>query len=270
MKYGFLPVYKKIGETPLSAIERVRFSRPELANLPMTYAGRLDPMAEGIVIALAGEDCKEKDKYLEFSKEYEVEILFGFSTDTYDLLGKVVGSKESKILMLPDLEFNHDASLLEFSERIKGVLSTFTGKIDQPYPPYSSKPVDGKPLFQIAREGRIDEVQMPSHIVHIKQIDLMDTRFISKEELRKKIKNIIAVTSGDFRQDEIYNLWQEVLDNTVVDSFFMVKLRISSGAGAYMRVIAHNIGEAVGVPAVAFSIKRTKIGNFNLSDNIYR
>ena len=78
MKYGPIAIYKKIGQTPLMALENLRFENPEWVDLPMTYAGRLDPTAEGLLLVLVGEDCKEKDKYLGLSKEYELSILFGF------------------------------------------------------------------------------------------------------------------------------------------------------------------------------------------------
>lgn len=82
MKYGPIIIYKRIGETPLEAMEKARFNHPEWEKLPMTYAGRLDPVAEGLLLVLAGEDCKEKDKYLDLTKEYELSVLFGFETDT--------------------------------------------------------------------------------------------------------------------------------------------------------------------------------------------
>ena len=53
----------------------------------MTYAGRLDPMASGLLIVLAGEETKNKEKYLNLDKEYLFEVLFGFKTVTYDFLG---------------------------------------------------------------------------------------------------------------------------------------------------------------------------------------
>ena len=78
--------YKNIGETPLECLERHRKERSIDKDIPMTYAGRLDPMAEGLMILLVGEECKNKDKYLGLDKTYEFKILVGFSTDTYVFL----------------------------------------------------------------------------------------------------------------------------------------------------------------------------------------
>jgi tRNA U55 pseudouridine synthase TruB len=56
----------------------------------MTYAGRLDPLAEGLMIVLTGDDCMKKDEYTNMSKQYEVHsACLASATDTYDLLGIV-------------------------------------------------------------------------------------------------------------------------------------------------------------------------------------
>ena len=79
-----LNLYKEVGETPLERLERFKKDNSEYANEKMTYAGRLDPMAEGVLIVLVGEECLNKEKYLGLDKEYEFEVLFGFRTDTYE------------------------------------------------------------------------------------------------------------------------------------------------------------------------------------------
>ena len=65
---------KKEGETPLEALEvfrkRKTKQKKEYKDVKMTYAGRLDPMAEGLLIILTGEECKNKEKYLVLDKEY--------------------------------------------------------------------------------------------------------------------------------------------------------------------------------------------------------
>ena len=87
-------LYKKIGETPLECLNRFKVENSEYESLPMTYAGRLDPMAEGLLLVLVGEECKKKEDYLYLSKEYEIEVLFGFETDTADVLGKIIKAEK--------------------------------------------------------------------------------------------------------------------------------------------------------------------------------
>ncbi|MBU0611874.1 hypothetical protein KKB58_00360, partial [Patescibacteria group bacterium] len=131
---------KKEGETPLEALENFRKKNIEYKNLPMTYAGRLDPMASGLLIILAGEEVKKKKKYLLLPKKYEFSVLFGFATDTHDILGKIVREGE------------YDISNEELKKLLENNLKHFTRKFTQKYPMYSSKTVKGKPLFQYARK----------------------------------------------------------------------------------------------------------------------
>lgn len=217
--------------------------------MPLTYAGRLDPMAEGLLMVLAGEDRLLKEKYLALPKEYEMEILFGFETDTYDLLGIV---RDSGII-----ENQHNINYTKIFEK-------FIGDIEQEYPPYSSKPVEGKPLFQIAREGKINEVKIPTHIVNIESIKIIEKRKITKENLQKYINEKIPLVVGDFRQNEILESWSEALSNTPQSEFQILKINIACGSGAYMRSLAHDIGKIIGVSTVCFSLKRTKIGKFKI------
>jgi tRNA U55 pseudouridine synthase TruB len=80
-------ILKNEAETPLQALDRLRKNDSTLKNLPMTYAGRLDPMASGQLLILIGDECKKREKYDGLDKEYEVEILFGAESDTADILG---------------------------------------------------------------------------------------------------------------------------------------------------------------------------------------
>lgn len=82
-------VYKKCGQTPLDCINEIKKENKELLHLPLTYAGRLDPLARGVLIILIGDECLKKDEYLKLGKVYETTIIFGFETDTYDLMGMV-------------------------------------------------------------------------------------------------------------------------------------------------------------------------------------
>ena len=125
-----LNIYKKIGETPLETLNCFRKHNTEYENVSLTYAGRLDPMAEGVLLVLAGEENKKREQYLSLDKEYRADILFGFETDTYDLLGKVNRT-------------NDEFDTKNFKLRIEKILQNLVGKISQPYPPYSSKPVEG-------------------------------------------------------------------------------------------------------------------------------
>src|SRR6266481_5994392 len=199
-----LPIYKPRGLTPLQTLNLLRVKFPEYKNAVLSYAGRLDPMAEGVLLVLIGETANKKEsreKYLGLDKEYEVEILLGIETDTYDILGKVT----SKKLEAPDTE--------KFSEK----LEKYTGVFEQPYPPYSSKPVLGKPLFVWARENRLSEIHIPTKSVTIFDIKLLNISKISTQKILEEVIKDAHDVVGDFRQEEIKKTWQKSFENTSIE-----------------------------------------------------
>jgi tRNA pseudouridine(55) synthase len=248
-------VYKKVGQTPLDCIDELKKEHADLVHLPMTYAGRLDPLAEGVLVILIGDECMKKDDYLGLSKEYEVEILFGFATDTYDVMGKVTNFS-------PPAKGEWLKAEGVSEEKIKSALESFTGRFVQAYPPYSSRTVDSKPLYQWAREDRLGEIVIPSREVYSTSIDILGWDEVSGGTLLDTIREDIAKVKGDFRQDEILALWAEVLEGKSEELYQTVKLRIVCGSGVYVRGIAHEFGQMLGVPALALRIVRTKVGEY--------
>lgn len=251
MQRKFYLVNKKEGETPLESLEVFRIKNKITTDMPITYAGRLDPLASGLLLLLVGEECKKKDKYLNLDKEYEFSVLFGFKTDTYDILGKVL-QIAPKALSGEELE-----------KLIKKNLKYFKGKIVQKYPMYSSKTVEGKPLFAYARESKA--VEIPEREVMIKSLKYLNLRKISCKTILKNIENRINKVNGDFRQKEILKIWGKVLnDEKIPKHFFVASFKIKATSGTYVRTIANDLGDKISIPALAFSIKRTKVGKWSL------
>src|SRR5579871_234239 len=89
-----LNLYKPIGKTPLEVIREFQIQNPEYQNVKLGYAGRLDPMAEGVLLVLVGEENKKRKEYERLKKEYEFTVLFGIETDSYDALGTVKNINE--------------------------------------------------------------------------------------------------------------------------------------------------------------------------------
>src|SRR3989344_5164686 len=86
-KAEILKLYKELGETPLECLYRYKESHIKSKDTKMTYLGRLDPMAEGVLLVLTG-NTRDREKYLSLDKTYEFEVLWGIESDTYDILGK--------------------------------------------------------------------------------------------------------------------------------------------------------------------------------------
>ena len=233
---------KKEGQTPLQALELFRKKNKQYEGVPMTYAGRLDPMASGVMLVLSGEETKNKEKYLGLNKEYEFEVLFGFATDTYDILGKV--ARQDLAVEKGNLE-----------KSIKQNTKYFIGKFNQEYPLYSSK--------NIKKVLAGEEVSSTEKEVNVSAMRFLGIKSMSSSKLLQIIQKRINKVDGDFRQEEIIKLWSKNLQKEK-GKFFIASFKIKCSTGTYVRSISNSLGEKMGIPALAFAIKRTKLGKWRL------
>ena len=251
--------YKTLGKTPLQALENYRNEHNLPTDLKMAYAGRLDPMAEGRLLLLSGETCKERDTYLHLDKEYEFEILLGFASDTYDILGI--------------LEKAEDYQFSEFNSiQIDQVLDRYRGNVSLPYPLFSSKTVKGKPLFLWALEGRADTITIPVRQSTIYKLDYLESHSLSSQEIYstvceriEKVDRVVEDSKklgNDFRREEVLGSW--VKSTTDTKAYYqIIKLRCIASSGTYMRTLASVIAQDLGSIGLAWSIKRTTIGVYD-------
>lgn len=240
---GIYPIEKKRGETLAILLDRFRGEHGLDWSTKLTYAGRLDPMAEGIVLVLAGEDRFVKDRLLGLDKVYEVEILLGISTDTQDPLG-----------VITETLYKDVSGIEQVIENMKMITAL-------PYPMYSSVPVDGKPLFAHARAGTT--IEIPQKKVTIYSAELLEIKKEFVTTLVQSVLEDVARVVGDFRQEQIIQSWQKLLNET--SEVTIVKMRVHASSGTYMRSLAAWIGEKLGVPALAYRINRIQIGEYSLS-----
>lgn len=268
MFYAMLPhmnevliLNKQIGETPLACIERFRAAHSEYVGVKMTYAGRLDPIASGLLIVLTGEKVHEKESYLDLPKVYECTALVGVATDTYDVLG------------MPVADFFHESESNELPDKsdedtVRRTLEAFVGSFQQAYPPYSSKTVDGKQLHQIARDGEIDRVKIPERAVTVEWVRDVDVREISLREISRQITDTLSRVTGDFRQEAIAHAWMDLFKShenvATIDTLRVVSFTIAVSSGTYIRGIVNSLGEKLGIGACILSLYRTHVGNFSL------
>jgi len=241
-----IELYKNLGETPLECIDRFRAENLDYKDENMTYLGRLDPMAEGLLLVLAG-NTRDKKKYLDLDKTYEFEVLWGFETDTYDILGKVT---------------NHGGLPKNLEHKMPSLLKKILAKKTQSYPSYSSRTVGGKPLFSWAREGRIHEIEVPTRSIKIFNLEHKHTRLESKENLLKEIVAKISLVGGDFRQKEILDTWVRALGSHPEEKALVSSFVVDVSSGTYVRGLAHEMGQILFCGALAYSIKRTRVGEY--------
>jgi tRNA pseudouridine55 synthase len=246
-----LNLYKRLGETPLERLDRLRLERPEYAQEVLSYAGRLDPMAEGVLIALAGSANKMREAYLDASKEYVLDVLFGFATDTYDLLGRVMEYADAEVS----------------KKKIEEGLNEFRGPVSQEYPPFSSKTVEGKSLFEWARGG-MGNLVLPRKNITVYDISLEALYKVKEPMLFSYIESNVEKVNGDFRQEEVMRLWRRHLSAKGSKEFPCATIKISCSSGTYARSIANGLGHYLGVPALALHILRTKVGDYSVEKSL--
>jgi tRNA pseudouridine55 synthase len=239
---GIFPVQKERGETLAVLLERFRSEYTLDDTTKLTYAGRLDPMAEGLVLVLAGESRFQKDTLLGLAKEYEIEVLFGIATDTLDPLGVITETNITPVA---------EADIQNAIEKMKQLTAL-------PYPLYSSVPVEGKALFVHARQGK--KVSVPEKKITVFEATLLSVRTETLGILGKQVSIDIKKVVGDFRQDESIQGWEQFLKEDTEAT--IATIRICASSGTYMRSLAEWLGKECGVPALAYRIKRVKVGEY--------
>jgi tRNA pseudouridine55 synthase len=251
-----IQLYKPIAETPLQTLKRLRQQRPELADARLSYAGRLDPMACGILPVLVGEENDRREDFFGQDKTYVFTALFGVATDTFDLLGKPTERNWSQAKKLLENES-------DFTDKLDRICDRFVGRWEMVYPPYSAKTVDldgqKRPLWKVARSGRLDEVTLPTKQVTIYDLKLLRTKQLSKEYLTNYMARYITKLDGDFRQKQILTEWKDMLAGAL-DTLPAAKFRLHCSAGTYVRRLAQEIGGRLGVGGTVFSLLRTGVG----------
>lgn len=233
-----LSVWKNIYETPLACINRMKLLHPDLLD-PVTYAGRLDPMAEGVLLLLSGDDVHKKDDYLHLDKEYEIDVVLGLVTDTGDLLGLPTTGT------VPD------------EKNISETILSFIGTHEQSYPIFSSRTVAGKQLHEYGREGT--HVELPSHLVTIQNIEIISHDQIAFADLADQAIRATENIIGDFRQSLIAGAWKNIQQEVLLPRYM---LRVTCSSGTYMRQLAIDIGKRLNAVACTSRIVRTRVGKY--------
>ena len=247
-----LCVYKPVGVTPLQLIEQIRADE-EYKDMKIGYAGRLDPLAHGVMLLTIGEGNKNREKYLGLDKSYTFSVLFGIKTDSYDYLGL------PDSLTLKEAPLDLEAGISEF-------IKSNTGKFSQSYPPFSSKPINGVPLYKLAKKGAIPEEDIPVKEVEIHKFKLKRIEIVDSHIIQKTIIKNLKKVKGHFRQTKTLKLWKELFLANPDYGFKLAAFEIECSSGTYVRSLAHRMGGQLGCGAIAFEIYRTHVGEFDVEE----
>ncbi len=155
MYNGVINIYKEKGYTSHDVVAKMRGI---LKQKKIGHTGTLDPQAEGVLPVCLGNATRLCDMLTDKNKEYVAVMRLGMTTDTQDIFGEVLSEKE---IVTDWLE-------------IESAIMSFRGKYEQIPPMYSALKVNGKKLYEIARQGL--EVERKPRNVEILEIEILDKK----------------------------------------------------------------------------------------------
>lgn len=229
-----IKIFKPVGLTPLELIEK--YKKTNNIKQKMSFAGRLDPMASGLMLLLVGDECKKQPEYCGKDKIYEFKILYGFKTDSLDILG------------ISETIENTDFNYIDL-----------IGEVEQKYPVYSSKTLKigdiTKPLWYWEKKGILKDSMVPKKNVKVFDLNILERKEYSNLEIQdmifERISKLSEKNKDKFRYKDIKEKWEV---NLLDDKKYRVEsFRTKVSSGTYIRGLCEKMG------GVAFDINRIDI-----------
>lgn len=153
MKSGIINVYKEKGFTSFDVVAKLRGI---LKTKKIGHTGTLDPDAEGVLPVCIGKATKVCDLLTDKDKVYEAVLLLGVETDTQDTSGTVLNECDVNVT----------------EEKVRETILSFVGEYAQIPPMYSALKVNGKKLYELAREGKT--IERKARNVKIFSIEILE------------------------------------------------------------------------------------------------
>lgn len=176
------------------------------------HTGTLDPLATGVLVICVGKATKIVELITSYDKEYIATFKFGVLTDSLDSEGNIIS--DNKIILS--------------EEDVKKALKELTGTYTQEVPIYSAVRVNGKKLYEYAREGL--EVELPKHEVKVSSLELL-------------------------------NIFEE-------DGHTIINVKCHVSKGTYIRSLGNDIAKKLNTNAIMTDLRRTKQGDFLLEEAV--
>ena len=183
-----------------------------LGTKKIGHTGTLDPLATGVLVLCVGKATKLVDLITGYDKEYIAKVCLGTLTDTLDITGNIIKEKETNIT----------------KEEIENALKSFIPGYEQEVPIYSAVKINGKKLYEYARNG--ETVELPKRYIKINSIDLISD---------------IEYENGK--------------------TYFSFITNVSKGT--YIRSLINDIGKKLNTYGTMLELRRTKQGNFKIEDS---
>ena len=233
---GLLIVDKPQGVTSHDIVAAVRGA---LHMKRVGHAGTLDPMATGVLVVGFGNATRLLNVIVEHDKTYEATIRLGQRTTTDDADGEIVSTRPAPAMSREALQAVVDVR--------------FTGTIEQVPNAYSAIKINGQRAYDLARDGQ--EVRLKARPVTIHEFAVLDAR-------------PVLVASGEDRSSDALEgrtpEGGESRDGSV--PALDVDVRVACSAGTYIRALARDLGEALGVGGHLTRLRRTRVGRYRADD----
>lgn len=233
---GLLIVDKPQGVTSHDIVAAVRGA---LHMKRVGHAGTLDPMATGVLVVGFGNATRLLNVIVEHDKTYEATIRLGQRTTTDDADGEIVSTRPAPAMSREALQAVVDVR--------------FTGTIEQVPNAYSAIKINGQRAYDLARDGQ--EVRLKARPVTIHEFAVLDARPVlvaSGEDRSGDALEGRTPEGGESRDGSV-----PVLD---------VDVRVACSAGTYIRALARDLGEALGVGGHLTRLRRTRVGRYRADD----
>lgn len=245
--------------------KRKRGGRGNASTPKLGQGGTLDPLADGVLVVGVGSGTKRLQEYLDCSKEYRTTALLGASTLSYD-------SQD------PVLHYRPYAHVTQ--EMVRSVLPSFVGKGMQ-YPPlYSAIKIDGKRLFDYAREGLDLPRPIEKRQIHVHNLDLVEwipsdrhmfeapQEKCSEEEkaLALRARKMAGIEDGETIDEEGLNVSNVSNDEVTGSKAPAFTLDMTVSSGTYVRSIVHDVGQQLKSAAHVVRLSRIRQGKWVTPD----
>jgi tRNA pseudouridine55 synthase len=211
----------------------------------MVYAGRLDPMASGMLLLLTGADRFSLPGHLGHDKRYTARFLFGVASDTHDALGR---------LRLPGA-CNANVAACE------AAVAALAGVHRLPMPAWSAFKVRGRPLHAWAREGRIAEVELPMREMTVFEVAGVRAWSADSAVLASEVLSRVALVRGSFRQSEARADWEEFAQSR--GALVEIEAELTVSSGTYIRGLAEDLGRRLACGALLLGLHRSRVGPYS-------
>ena len=178
MIHGIINVYKEKGFTSHDVVAKLRGI---VGQKKIGHTGTLDPDATGVLPVCLGKATKLCDLLTDKDKTYEAVMLLGMTTDTQDITGRILEEKSTETLT---------------ADKVREVIESFIGDYDQIPPMYSALKVNGKKLYELAREGKVVERKA-------RPVKILDIRIIEMDLPRVRME-VSCLNTCLWRRKEIW------------------------------------------------------------------